>query len=129
MKTTIKLETLPKAKLKIIYVDKFKVDAIFIYKNEKLLLTWYSDYFIECDSSYIINDKIFKILIDEMMDICANYQCYIMNGWNIPPLLLIKEYQNKLCIKLGDFSLKFLQNHIIRNSIILNVHLLWYEEE
>lgn len=80
MKTTIKFETLPKAKLKIIYVDEFRVDAIFIYKNEKLLLTWYSDYFIECDSSYIINDKIFEILMDEMMDICANYQCYIMNG-------------------------------------------------
>ncbi len=74
MKTTIKLETLPKAKLKIIYVDKFRVDAIFLYKNEKLWLTWYSDYFIECDSSYIISNNIFKMLIDEMMDICANYQ-------------------------------------------------------
>ena len=52
MKTTIKLETLPKAKLKIIYVDELRVDAIFQWRNKKSLLTWYSDYFIEFDLSY-----------------------------------------------------------------------------
>lgn len=74
MKTTIKLETLPKAKLKIIYVDEFRVDAIFQWRNKKSLLTWYSDYFIEFDLSYFVDDKILELLIDEMMDICANYQ-------------------------------------------------------
>lgn len=79
-KEIIKLATLPKAKLKIIYVDKFRVDAIFLYKNEKLQLTWYSDYFIKCDSSYIISDNIFEMLLDEMMDICANYQYCKIGG-------------------------------------------------
>lgn len=79
-KEIIKLVALPKAKLKIISVNQFRVDAIFIYKNEKLRLTWYSDYFIKCDSSYIINDNIFEILMDEIMDICANYQYCKMGG-------------------------------------------------
>ncbi len=79
-KEIIKLATLPKAKLKIIYVDKFRVDAIFLYKKEKLRLTWYSDYFIECDSSYIVSNNIFEMLIDEMMDICANYQYFKIGG-------------------------------------------------
>ena len=74
MKTTIKLETLPKAKLKIIYVDEFRVDAIFQWKNNKSLLTWYSDYFIEFDLSYFLSDEILEQLLDEMMDIYANYQ-------------------------------------------------------
>lgn len=80
MKATIKLETLPKAKLKIIYVDEFRVDAIFQWRNKKSLLTWYSDYFIEFDLSYFVDDKILELLIDEMMDICANYQYYKIGG-------------------------------------------------
>ena len=80
MKTTIELETLPKAKLKIIYVDKFKVYAIFQWRNKKSLLTWYSDYFIEFDLSYFVDDKILELLIGEMMDICANYQYCKMGG-------------------------------------------------
>lgn len=74
MKTTIKLETLPKAKLKIIYVDELRVDAIFQWRHKKSLLTWYSDYFIEFDLSYFLCDEILEQLLDEMMDICANYQ-------------------------------------------------------
>ena len=85
MKTTIKLETLPKARLKIIYVDEFRVDAIFQWKNNKSLLTWYSDYFIEFDLSYFLSDEILEQLLDEMMDICANYQYCKIGGWNIPP--------------------------------------------
>lgn len=80
MKTTIKLETLPKAKLKIIYVDEFRVDAIFQWKNNKSLLTWYSDYFIEFDLSYFLCDEILEQLLDEMMDICANYQYSKIGG-------------------------------------------------
>lgn len=85
MKTTIKLETLPKAKLKIIYVDKFRVDAIFQWKNKKSFLTWYSDYFIEFDLLYFLSDEILESLLDEMMDKCANYQYYKIGGWNMPP--------------------------------------------
>lgn len=88
MKTTIKLETLPKAKLKIIYVDKFRVDAIFQWRHKKSLLTWYSDYFIEFDLSYFLSDEILESLLDEMMDICANYQYSKIGGWNIPPYFI-----------------------------------------
>ena len=72
-KNIIRLETLQKAKLKIISVDKFRVDAIFLYKNKKSLLTWYNDYFIEMDLLNCIDDETFDIMIDEVMDICANY--------------------------------------------------------
>ncbi|MGN0476611.1 MAG: hypothetical protein ACI4HM_04650 [Ruminococcus sp.] len=80
MKTTIKLETLPKSKLKIIYVDELRVDAIFQWRHKKSLLTWYSDYFIEFDLSYFLSDEILELLLDEMMDICANYQYCKIGG-------------------------------------------------
>lgn len=88
-KNIIRLETLQKAKLKIISVDKFRVDAIFLYKNKKSLLTWYNDYFIEMDLLNCIDDETFDIMIDEVMDICANYHfCKNFGGWNIPPISL-----------------------------------------
>ena len=89
-KNTIRLETLHKAKLKIIYVDKFRVDAIFLYKYKKNLLTWYNDYFIEMDLLNCIDDDTFDIMIDKVMDICANYhflkisavEIYRLFSWN-----------------------------------------------
>ncbi len=80
MKTTIKLSTLPKVKLKFIYVDEFRVNAILQWKNTKSLLTWYSDYFIEFDLPFCVADDILETIIEEMMDICADYHRYKIGG-------------------------------------------------